>query len=138
MVFKLFPRGNAFNDWFIFVGDFRVEFDIEPFLHWADDQESGAAIKYNTVGCRADEHFRLDKPTRFRPKRMGAKPTWLKPELVCEVGFAEVTSDSVFRQASFKGMRTDKNAKDVVLETLAATEDTVAEVDEKPTVKKMI
>jgi len=58
MVFKLFPRGNTFNDWFIFVGDFRVEFDIEPFLHWADDQESGAAIKHNTVGCRADEHLR--------------------------------------------------------------------------------
>ena len=59
----------------------------------------------------------VDKPSRFRPKRMGAKPTWLKPELVCEVAFAEVTSDGVFRQASFKGMRTDKKAKDVILET---------------------
>ncbi|MGN6181400.1 MAG: DNA ligase D [Mucilaginibacter sp.] len=68
----------------------------------------------------------VDKPTRFRPKRMGAKPTWLKPELVCEVGFAEVTSDGVFRQASFKGMRSDKNAKDVILETPVATEETVA------------
>jgi bifunctional non-homologous end joining protein LigD len=54
----------------------------------------------------------VDKPTRFRPKRMGAKPTWLKPELVCEVGFAEVTSDGVFRQASFKGhANVDKKAK---------------------------
>ena len=71
----------------------------------------------------------VDKPTRFRPKRMGAKPTWLKPELVCEVGFAEVTSDGVFRQASFKGMRSDKKAKDVVLETPVDTEETVAEVE---------
>ena len=47
---------------------------------------------------------------------MGAKPTWLKPQLVCEVAFAEVTSDGVFRQASFKGMRTDKKAKDVTRE----------------------
>ncbi|OKS88155.1 DNA ligase D [Mucilaginibacter polytrichastri] len=69
----------------------------------------------------------VDKPTRFRPKRMGAKPTWLKPELVCEVGFAEVTSDGVFRQASFKGMRNDKKAKDVVLETPVDTEETIAE-----------
>ena len=75
-----------------------------------------------------DYEVDVDKPTRFRPKRMGAKPTWLKPELVCEVGFAEVTSDGVFRQASFKGMRSDKKAKDVVLETPADTEDTVAEV----------
>jgi bifunctional non-homologous end joining protein LigD len=74
-----------------------------------------------------DYEVDVDKPTRFRPKRMGAKPTWLKPELVCEVGFAEVTSDGVFRQASFKGMRTDKKAKDVVLETPAATEEMVAE-----------
>ncbi|WP_428331714.1 DNA ligase D [Mucilaginibacter sp.] len=79
-----------------------------------------------------DYEVDVDKPTRFRPKRMGAKPTWLKPELVCEVSFAEVTSDGVFRQASFKGMRTDKNAKDVILETPAATEETVTEVDETP------
>jgi bifunctional non-homologous end joining protein LigD len=68
-----------------------------------------------------DYEVDVDKPTRFRPKRMGAKPTWLKPELVCEVGFAEVTGDGVFRQASFKGMRTDKKAKDVILETPVET-----------------
>ncbi|WP_454802937.1 DNA ligase D [Mucilaginibacter phyllosphaerae] len=77
-----------------------------------------------------DYEVDVDKPTRFRPKRMGAKPTWLKPELVCEVGFAEVTSDGVFRQASFKGMRTDKKAKDVVLETPADTGATIE--DTKP------
>jgi len=65
----------------------------------------------------------VDKPSRFRPKRMGAKATWLKPELVCEVQFAEVTSDGVFRQASFKGMQTDKKAKDVILEVPKATEE---------------
>src|ERR1700748_2683681 len=74
-----------------------------------------------------DYEIDVDKPTRFRPKRMGAKPTWLIPELVCEVGFAEVTSDGVFRQASFKGMRTDKKAKDVILETPAAMEEVVHE-----------
>jgi bifunctional non-homologous end joining protein LigD len=82
-----------------------------------------------------DYEVDVDKPTRFRPKRMGAKPTWLKPELVCEVGFAEVTSDGVFRQASLKGMRMDKKATDVILEKPAATEETVAEADEKPITK---
>jgi bifunctional non-homologous end joining protein LigD len=71
----------------------------------------------------------VDKPSRFRPKRMGAKPTWLKPELVCEVAFAEVTSDGVFRQASFKGMRIDKKAKDVILEMPKDTNETVEEAD---------
>jgi len=73
----------------------------------------------------------VDKPSRFRPKRMGAKPTWLKPELVCEVAYAEVTSDGVFRQASFKGMRMDKKAKDVVLETPKDTNETVKDADEQ-------
>lgn len=77
-----------------------------------------------------DYEVDVDKPSRFRPKRMGAKPTWLKPELVCEVQFAEVTGDGVFRQASFKGMRTDKKAKDVILETPVDTEETVAAADE--------
>ena len=75
----------------------------------------------------------VDKPSRFRPKRMGAKPTWLKPELVCEVNYAEVTSDGVFRQASFKGMRIDKKAKDIVLERPKDTTKTVKEADENPT-----
>ncbi|MCO5946485.1 DNA ligase D [Mucilaginibacter flavidus] len=75
----------------------------------------------------------VDKPSRFRPQRLGAKPTWLKPELVGEVAFAEVTSDGVFRQASFKGMRTDKKAKDVILETPKQTTETVDEVDNKDT-----
>jgi bifunctional non-homologous end joining protein LigD len=74
----------------------------------------------------------VDKPSRFRPQRLGAKPTWLKPELVGEIAFAEVTSDGIFRQASFKGMRTDKNAKDVVLETPKQTDEVVEEVEEKP------
>ncbi|NCD69135.1 DNA ligase D [Mucilaginibacter agri] len=83
-----------------------------------------------------DYEVDVDKPTRFRPKRMGAKPTWLKPELVCEVGFAEVTSDGVFRQASFKGMRSDKKATNVVLETPVDTEETVAEAKAKPAKKE--
>ena len=73
----------------------------------------------------------VDKPSRFRPQRLGAKPTWLKPELVCEVNYAEVTSEGIFRQASFKGMREDKEADDVVLEKAADTESTVAEVEEE-------
>lgn len=73
----------------------------------------------------------VDKPSRFRPQRLGAKPTWLKPELVCEVNYAEVTSEGVFRQASFKGMREDKDADEVVLEKPADAESTVAEAESK-------
>jgi len=69
----------------------------------------------------------VNKPSRFRPNPPKAKATWLKPELVCEVAFSEVTSDGVFRHPSFQGMRIDKNAKDVVREIPVET----AEVVEK-------
>lgn len=42
--------------------------------------------------------------------------TWCKPKLVAEIEFAEFTDDGVLRQASFLGLRQDKDAKDVVLE----------------------
>ncbi|GAA4087338.1 DNA ligase D [Mucilaginibacter panaciglaebae] len=71
----------------------------------------------------------VDKPSRFRPQRLGAKPTWLKPELVGEVAFAEVTSDGIFRQASFKGLREDKDATAVILEVPKDTQETVDEAE---------
>ncbi|MBK9982240.1 MAG: DNA ligase D [Saprospiraceae bacterium] len=55
----------------------------------------------------------VNKPSRFRPDLPNASATWLKPELVCEVSYTEMTSDGVMRHPSFEGMRNDKNAKDV-------------------------
>ncbi|MDR6782649.1 bifunctional non-homologous end joining protein LigD [Pedobacter africanus] len=63
----------------------------------------------------------VNKPSRFRPNPPKAKATWLKPELVCEVSFTEVTSDGVFRHPSFEGMRSDKKAKDVLREAPVET-----------------
>ncbi|MET4138183.1 DNA ligase D [Pedobacter sp. UYP1] len=70
----------------------------------------------------------VNKPSRFRPNPPKAKATWLKPELVCEVAFSEVTTDGVFRQPSFKGMRVDKKAKEVIRETEVETK-AVVELD---------
>src|SRR5690606_6291905 len=71
----------------------------------------------------------VNKPTRFRTQQLGAKPTWMKPELVCEVNYAEVTSEGLFRQASFKGMREDKDADEVVMETPVDMEAAVSEAE---------
>jgi bifunctional non-homologous end joining protein LigD len=85
----------------------------------------------------------VNKPSRFRPNPPKAKATWLKPELVCEVSFAEITSDGVFRHPSFEAMREDKKATDVVLEMPKSTDELVdpeeiAQLDntEKPKGKK--
>ena len=59
----------------------------------------------------------INSPSRFRPDPPKATATWLKPELVCEVSFTEMTADAVMRHPSFEGMRIDKKASEVELET---------------------
>ncbi|MEJ5961036.1 DNA ligase D [Pedobacter immunditicola] len=77
----------------------------------------------------------VNKASRFRPNPPKAKATWLKPELVCEVAFSEVTSDGVFRHPSFQGMREDKNAKEVTRETPEPTAEIVAEEHHEEVIK---
>ena len=57
---------------------------------------------------------KMEPPFKFAPKpRANEKVTWLEPELVAEIKFAEWTEDNLLRQASFKGLRTDKDPKDI-------------------------
>jgi len=73
----------------------------------------------------------VNKPSRFRPNPPKAKATWLKPELVCEVAFTEVTEDGVFRHPSFQGMRVDKKASEVVREVEMPVEKIIDETKER-------
>jgi bifunctional non-homologous end joining protein LigD len=73
----------------------------------------------------------INKPSRFRPNPPKAVATWLKPRLVCEVSFAEITGDGVFRHPSFEGMRSDKKATEVTMETAAKTTELTNAVKEK-------
>jgi len=64
----------------------------------------------------------VNQPSRFRPNPPKAEAVWLKPELICEVSYREMTRDGVMRHPSFEGLREDKNPKEVVLEKEAETE----------------
>lgn len=67
----------------------------------------------------------VNKPSRFRPNPPRATVTWLRPKLVCEVSFTEMTTDGIMRHPSFEGLRTDKNATEVVLEKAKPARKTV-------------
>jgi len=58
--------------------------------------------------------IRSAPPFKDAPKpRRDEKTIWLEPSLVAQVRFAEWTQSGTLRQASFKGLREDKNPKDV-------------------------
>lgn len=57
-------------------------------------------------------------------------PVWLKPFLVCEVKYTELTKEGVMRHASFQGLREDKAAFELNVEPEQDADDIVAEATE--------
>ncbi|RUX00117.1 DNA ligase D [Mesorhizobium sp. M8A.F.Ca.ET.059.01.1.1] len=63
------------------------------------------------------EKRRIEKPAFASvPRDIARRARWVKPELVAEVTYAEVTPDGSLRHPSFEGMREDKRADQVVME----------------------
>ncbi|MBX3257566.1 MAG: DNA ligase D [Chitinophagaceae bacterium] len=58
-------------------------------------------------------------PAPFQYNSSFPEITWLKPQLVAQVQYTEVTEDGLFRHPSFVGLREDKDAKDVKYESPA-------------------
>jgi bifunctional non-homologous end joining protein LigD len=67
------------------------------------------------------------KPSATVPRAEARGAHWVKPKLVAEIAFAELTADNVVRHASFLGLRGDKKAKEVVAEMPQETPDAPAD-----------
>ena len=93
--------------------------------------ERGKPVYKGNVGTGFDSETLADLAARMKPLQVDEAPaevnrvaargvTWVKPELVAEVAFAEFTADGNVRHGSFLGLRGDKMAKDVVPEIASA------------------
>ena len=78
-----------------------------------------------------EEQPDINKPSRFRHNPPNATAVWMKPELVCEVSFSEMTTDGVMRHPSFIAMRSDKKAEDVIKEKSVNTDELKLQKDIK-------
>lgn len=61
--------------------------------------------------------LKVDKPSLDVPRTVLRGSTWSKPSLVAEIAYTEFTGDGILRHPSFLGLREDKTAREVVLET---------------------
>ncbi len=84
--------------------------------------QSQRQIRKRLEGIRADANpFVKIEPAAARGAR------WVKPEVVAEIAFRTWTADKLVRQASFKGIREDKPAREIVLEEPKSTAAAVKE-----------
>lgn len=75
----------------------------------------------------------IEKNSSFQEKIKTNTPvTWVKPEIVCEVKYSEITKDGILRHPVFLHIRIDKNKNEVTMESSKE----VNKSDEKTTSQK--
>ncbi|HYP55586.1 MAG TPA: DNA ligase D [Solirubrobacterales bacterium] len=96
-------------------------------LGWFDPDDGGRAFHYaGKVGTGFSERDLDDLLERLRPLAIDTNPfagrrgprdaNWVEPQLVAEIEMRELTKEGLVRHGSFKGLREDKDASDVVRE----------------------
>ncbi len=66
-----------------------------------------------------DARARRTSPVEGVPRPIARSARWVKPDLVAEIAYTELTPDKALRHPSFIGLREDKPADDVALERRA-------------------
>ncbi|MDP3674778.1 MAG: DNA ligase D [Novosphingobium sp.] len=110
---------------FVIIGWKKSSARGRPFSSLLLAQNEGKALVYkgnvgtgfngDTLGDLATRMAKLEaaEPAAEVPREARRGVTWLKPQLVAEIAFAEFTADGSVRHGSFLGLRGDKAAKDV-------------------------
>lgn len=125
---------------FVIVGWKKSSAKSRPFSSLLLAQFEGKTLVYKgNVGTGFDAETLSDLAAKMKKLEAKAPPvevdrasargvTWLKPELVAEVAFAEFTAEGSVRHGSFLGLRGDKPAKEVKPEVASETPEETTEV----------
>ncbi|MGZ3950978.1 MAG: non-homologous end-joining DNA ligase, partial [Flavisolibacter sp.] len=76
-------------------------------------------------------HITRKLPFDEKPSIPGSDIVWLKPYLVCEVKYTELTNEGLMRHASFQGLREDKAAFELNNEEEKDTEKIIEEIEKE-------
>lgn len=71
------------------------------------------------IGAELADRARKTSPFADVPRLIGRSARWVKPDLVAEIAYTELTGDGILRHPSFIGLRSDKPADEIGLEQAA-------------------
>lgn len=112
------PGGGRAHFGSLFLGTYNKEGTL--------DYAGNVGTGFNETTLKSIYQLLLENKSQTNPfntKPPGAsRAHWVQPTLVCEVEFSEWTKDNHLRHPSFKGLRLDKKATEVVREVVTPIE----------------